>query len=95
MKRTIAFILPLIAVACWNWSALIEGLPQPDGSTNDAAACTSVSSIAEDCSNGIDDNGNCLVDCADQDCKWSPICRPDMAVPVDMAATPADMAPIG
>lgn len=92
-RRTlVAFLLPLAAVACWNWPTLTQSLPVLDGSTGDAAACTNVSSVAEDCSNGIDDNGNCLVDCADQDCKWLPVCRPDLATPADM--TVIDMTPM-
>lgn len=98
-RMLITLFLLSIAIACRDWSVLIEGQPQPDASTSDAAACTSVSSIAEDCSNGVDDNDNCLVDCADQDCKWSPLCRPDAAAPVDMTTPPdmaiIDLAPMG
>lgn len=43
----------------------IKGKPQlsvADGSIG--------SPLAEDCSNGIDDNANCLIDCKDPGCKW-------------------------
>jgi hypothetical protein len=30
----------------------------------------------EDCANGVDDDGDTLVDCMDQECEWDPACQP-------------------
>jgi len=30
----------------------------------------------EDCANGVDDDGDALVDCMDQECEWDPACQP-------------------
>ena len=56
-----------------------RGQPRPtDGDSDGTAACDvgafERGAVLEDCDNGVDDNGNGLVDCADLDCAGLPSC---------------------
>jgi hypothetical protein len=90
MKRygiAISFALgAALITACWDFAALLTP-GEPPTPQEDAAVCIG-SPLAEDCSNGIDDNANCLIDCKDPGCKWDRACRPDMA---EDLAPPSDM----
>jgi len=53
---------------CWNFQGLIDKAQSRDAGTDLYACPTQRLPLAEDCSNGVDDNDDCLADCEDPQC---------------------------
>src|ERR1700710_1854363 len=70
----LTFLVSIFAVGwvgCWNFEALTDKGPRnlDGGNGEDLYHCsTDRSATREDCTNGIDDNNDCLVDCDDPQC---------------------------
>jgi hypothetical protein len=67
---------------CWDFGALQQGGDPLDltGVTDLASpgdmVCRGNDNLREDCTNGGDDDGDCLADCLDPDCMGGPLCQP-------------------
>ena len=57
--------------------------PSPDG-LDCLTGPSSCPPPVEDCSNGVDDDGDTLIDCDDPDCDVDPICAPPLSFEVDI-----------
>lgn len=73
----------LLGVAgCWDFGSLQQGGDPLDltGVTDLASPgdmfCRANDNLKEDCTNGGDDDGDCLADCLDPDCMGGPLCQP-------------------
>lgn len=82
-----ALVLALVLSGCWDFEALHRGSGPLDLAQEQDLAervdlsppsdmLCEVNGASEDCSNGVDDNGDCLMDCADPQCKGTTICQP-------------------
>lgn len=69
----------LLCGACWDFTALTRGGERPDGDDRsdggEADLLCRSSPLREDCSDGIDNDGDCLVDCDDSECAGGELCR--------------------
>lgn len=72
MRRNLATLLfSFLLIGCWDFEALTDRTQrQGDGGSGpDLYSCTTtVSATRETCDDGIDNNDDCLVDCADPQC---------------------------
>lgn len=80
-KESLSLVLLLSLVGCWDFDALLPTASQDMASPpvmtdmSDKDLQCQRNPLVEDCSNGIDDNGDCRVDCEDDDCKRSDACK--------------------
>ena len=88
MKRLL-LLLPVILVACG--SQLVE-FPEGSGAAPTAPPvdepCDCPPAPVELCTNGVDDDGDGLVDCADPDCDNDPACATLVLTPPEKIGTP-------
>lgn len=81
LSRGLPLCLVVALAGCWDFDALVPAtstdLTSPpevmDLSTPDLQCQRNP--LKEDCSNGVDDNGDCRVDCEDEDCKRDAACK--------------------
>jgi hypothetical protein len=68
--RFLVSLIPILLCSCWDFAMLTDKGARDGGSTIDMYMCgTERNANREDCSNGTDDNQDCLVDCEDPQCK--------------------------
>src|SRR5256885_992303 len=73
-------LLCLVGAGCWDFDALSSGGgPGDEGGHRDLSSADLVcqgTARVEDCSNGVDDDGDCAVDCDDTECMGNDVCKP-------------------
>jgi hypothetical protein len=84
MKRLL-LLLPVILVACG--SQLVE-FPEDTAAPPAEEPCDCPPAPVEQCTNGVDDDGDGLVDCADPDCDNDQACATFVLTPPEKIGTP-------
>ena len=78
--RSFLLTLSLALAGCWNFEALSGGGEREgDGPARDLSGADLIclgTALVENCSNGVDDDGDCAADCDDNECAGKEICRP-------------------
>jgi hypothetical protein len=70
-------LLPLLCLGCWDFDALTRGTAV-DGLADDLAGADLLcqgGNAVEVCNDGIDNDGDCKTDCADEKCRGKDECR--------------------
>ena len=72
-------LLCLLATGCWDFDALTQGAPTADeASPGDLTGVDLVcqgTALVENCSDGVDNDGDCTVDCDDSECAGKELCQ--------------------
>ncbi|MCS6914027.1 MAG: hypothetical protein RMK29_18660 [Myxococcales bacterium] len=72
-------LMVLLCSACWDFTALTRGGERPDGDDRldggDVDLLCRASPLRENCIDGIDNDGDCLVDCDDSECASGELCQ--------------------
>lgn len=86
----VALFITVLLCGCWDFDGLSSGGERPDSSFPPDLSSTDLrcrtGAAIEDCTNGGDDNGDCLADCADPMCSMTGLCQPVTLVGYGRAA---------